>query len=192
MKPFFKLIIIFLVIPSLIGLYFFDNIKGYWRFKQYCAKDSGLKIYQKAESDKGWLVDSRSAAREVAVLSGVKFARFKDIKTDEYFDVEYISGSVNDNSSFKIGPSDFNIPTEYKWAGFSQVIKGELRLGKYGSELFDNNNNKIMGFYRFSYAKFNRDNMPLDMNPYVICDSPGMASRLTYEEYWAAIKSVFF
>lgn len=187
----FKLIIIFLVVPSLIGLYFLENIKGYYSFRQYCQKYAGLKIYQKVNPNEGWLVDSRSAAKELAILNGVRFTRYKDIKTKEYFDVEYISGKATDNSSFKITSSNFNVSTEYNWVGFSREIKRELRLGSHGNELFDNDGNKLMEFNNFSYAKFNRDRMPLDMNPYLICDSSNIAVRLTSKEYWAIIESIF-
>ena len=169
MKPFFKFIVIVSIIPLLIGLYFFDNIKGYYRFKQYCEKEAGFKSYQKLDRDHGWLVDELGDPMAIAYLEGVKFARYKDYLTEKYFDMKYVSGDPHKKGSFSIVESNLNEDVKYRWVNVSHFIGGEERLSKFGNELIDNEGNKILGVYEFSYAKFDRKYTPLDMNPVSRC-----------------------
>lgn len=75
MKPFFKFIIIVSIIPLLIGLYFFDNIKGYYRFKQYCEKEGGLKVYEAIKKGVGLLAKDKDEAHSAALLENIGFVR---------------------------------------------------------------------------------------------------------------------
>ena len=57
----FKLsIAIMIAFVLFIGLYFFDNIKGYYHFTQYCKNEGGLKIYEKLEKGLGMMDDDNS------------------------------------------------------------------------------------------------------------------------------------
>lgn len=191
MKPLFKFLSFVVGIPLFFGVFFFDNIKGYYRFKQYCENEAGFKLYKSVELNRGWLAPTKSGAMEIAFLDGVSFSRYKDIDSNQYFDVKYLSGKSYDINSFAISPSDKNIKTDYTWKNFSKDIPGEKRLSSSGIEVFDGGGNKMFGFYKFSYEKYNREHLPLDMNPYIICDSSKIGDRYSYDERISLLKSAF-
>lgn len=168
---------------------FSDNVKGYYKFKEYCKKDAGFRFYKPIVKESAWFVPSRTDAMEIAALKDVSFARYK--YGDEYFDVKFISGKPYEITSFEVTPSDMSLKTTYELVNFSKAINGEQRLSISGREVIDESGDKAIGFYKFSYAKFDRDYTPLDMNPYLICDSSVVGDRFTYDEYWAAFNSAF-
>jgi len=183
--------IIFITVVLLLVYVFSDNIHGYYRFNKYCEAESGFKIYKNLESNHGWLVSGRSEAKEVSYFNGVKFARYKDIKTGEYFDVKYINGSPDNDKSFEITPSNFHDSVKYKWVNFSKKINNEVRLGANGHEVFDDLGIKMIGFYNFTYEKFNRDYMPLDMNPIVRCPEARETQRASFDSLVDDVNSAF-
>lgn len=191
MKPFFKFITVIFGVPLVFGIIFFDNIKGYYRFKQYCESEAGFRFYKPVEPNHGWLAPTKSGAMEIAYLDGVSFSRYKDIDSNQYFDVKYVSGKPYDVNSFSILPSDTSIKINYRWESFSKDVSGEKRLSSSGSEIFDLNGNKMFGFYKFSYEKYNRKYLPLDMNPYITCDSSKIGERYSYSEWIALLKASF-
>lgn len=191
MKSFFKFITIVSAAPLLIGLFFFDNIKGYYRFKQYCEKESGFKIYEKLNSGYGWLVDDFGEPMHVAYLKGVKFVRYKDKLTDKYFDMKYLSGDPHLKKSFHISDANFDEITKYRWTNVSYFVSGELRLSKYGNEVIDDSGKKILGVYEFSYAKFDRDHTPLDMNPVVRCSMHYKSQQEAFDSWVEKMNYLF-
>lgn len=180
---------LFIIFAFFIVYIFSDNVKGYFKFKEYCKKDAGFRFYKPIVKESAWLVPSRAEAMEIAALTDVAFTRYKD--GDEYFDVKYISGKSYEFTSFEVAPSDMSMKTAYKLVSISKAIHGEQRLSISGREVIDESGSKALGFYTFSYEKFDRDYTPLDMNPYLVCDSSVVSSRLTYDEYWAAFNSAF-
>jgi hypothetical protein len=191
MKPFLKFFTVVFGIPLVFGVIFFDNIKGYYRFKQYCESEAGFKLYAPVEPNRGWLAPTRSEAMKIAFLNGVSFSRYKDIDSKQYFDVRYVSGKPYDINSFVISPSDESVKTDYRWEYFSKDIFGEKRLSSNGSEVFDGDGKKMFGFYSFSYEKYNRKYLPLDMNPYIICFSSEIGDWYSHDERIALLKSAF-
>lgn len=179
-----------LIITTFSLIYIFsDNVKGYFKFKEYCKKDAGFRFYKPIVKESAWFVPSRADAMEISALKDVSFARYKD--GDEYFDVRYISGKPYEITSFEMTPSNMNMKTVYELVNVSKTIHGEQRLSISGREVIDESGSKALGFYTFSYEKFDRDYTPLDMNPYLVCDSSVVSNRLTYDEYWAAFNSAF-
>src|SRR5690606_5791895 len=96
-----------LLIPLLIGLYFAENIKGQFRFMQYCWKEGGLKVYEPLERGVGWEADSYYRAKSVASMDGVGFVRFYDNKKELYMDVIYVGGNVGLDSSYRAAAANF-------------------------------------------------------------------------------------
>jgi hypothetical protein len=131
----------------------------------------------------------RADTMEIAALTNVSFVRYND--GDKYLDIKFISGKPYEFTSFEVISSDMSIKTVYELVNISKAIHGEQRLRISGREVIDESGDKVLGFYRFSYAKFDRDYTPLDMNPYLICDSSVVSNRFTYDKYWAAFNSAF-
>lgn len=170
MKPFFKFIVIVSIIPLLIGLYFFGNIKGYYRFKHYCAKDGGLQVYESLEKGEGWWAKDEYEARVAAVLEHVGFVRYFDKKQSKIYDLRYLGGDPQLDSSFVTDLSDESKNILYKLNYINEAVKNELRLRKYGYEISDFSTGRLLArFYMYSYSKFDRDKTVLDMPSGVTC-----------------------
>ncbi|WP_331351681.1 hypothetical protein [Cellvibrio sp. UBA7671] len=180
---------LFIIFAFFLAYVFSDNVKGYFKFKEYCKKEAGFHFYKPIVKKSAWFVPSRADAMEISALKDVSFARYKD--GDEYFDVKYNSGKPYELTSFEVSPSDMSMKTAYKLVNISKAIHGEQRLSVSGREVVDESGGKVLSFYMFSYANFDRDYTPLDMNPYLLCDSPVVSDRLTYDDYWAAFNSAF-
>jgi hypothetical protein len=173
------------------GYVFSDNVIGYFRFQEYCEKEAGFKLYQKLDGNQGWLVDELGDPMAIAYLEGVKFARYKDHLTENYFDVKYISGDPHKKGSFIVGEADLKEDVKYRWVNVSYFVSGEARLSKFGNELIDSKGNKILGVYEFSYAKFDRDYTPLDMNPVSRCPWHYKSQREAFLAWAEQMNSLF-
>lgn len=95
----------FLIIISIIFLsifaFFFSNIKGYYRFKQYCEAEGGLRVYEPLEKNVGWLADDFENARLVALLDRGDFVRYTDKNGREIYDMRYLGGNPVSDSSYE-------------------------------------------------------------------------------------------
>lgn len=169
MKPFFKFIVIVSIIPLLIGLYFFDNIKGYYRFKQYCAKEGGLRVYQPLEKSVGWWADDYDSAHMAAQLKYVAFVRYRDKKDGKEYDLTYMGGDPQRDSSFNKNSADQSKEIVYFWKNINKKISGESRLMRYGEEILNTNNKILVSYYMLGYEKFNRSHTLLDAPSEVYC-----------------------
>lgn len=156
MKPFFKFMVIISIIPLLIGLYFFDNIKGYYRFKQYCEAEGGLKVYEPIKKGVGLLAKDKDDAYSAALLKNIGFVRYKD-EDGNFYDIRYIGGHPQHDSSYKRKPSDLSIILNYEWRVINMKFMHESRLGKSGYEIFDLTKKIALVKYSiFYYSKFDR------------------------------------
>lgn len=183
--------VLFFVLILFLGYVYSDNVKGYYKFKSYCEKEAGFQSYQKLNRGHGWLVDDLGDPMAIAYLEGVKFSRYKDYLTEKYFDMKYVSGDPHKKSSFSIVESNLKEDVKYKWVNVSYFIDGEERLSKFGNELIDNEGNKILGVYEFSYAKFDRKYTPLDMNPVSRCPWYYKSQREAFSAWAEKMNSLF-
>lgn len=168
MKPFFKFIAIVSVIPLLIVLYFFDNIKGYYRFKQYCEKEGGLKVYQPLEKNVGWLTKDYLYARTISSIDHVDFARYQD--DEGVFDLKYKGDKREVDSSYLKTLASDSKTVIYRWDRVNRMVPNELRLARSGYEIFDINTNKLMvRYYYFNYSRFDRSKTILDAPSSISC-----------------------
>ncbi|WP_028449197.1 hypothetical protein [Chitinibacter tainanensis] len=151
-------LIIFTVVTGLIVLLFYDNIRGYYRFKAICEKEGGLRVYQKLEPGVGWMADSEYYARSAALLKNVGFARYTNPTTHISYDIRYLKGNPGNDASFDKRPADLALPVLYAWERVSVQIQGELRLKRFGYEITDLQKQQLVArIYEFSYSQFNQD-----------------------------------
>lgn len=152
MKDAIKIIISLSIIPLLIGIFFFSNIKGYYRFKQYCEAEGGLRVYEKLERNVGWLAKDKYEAMQVSSLSGVGFVRYTDDKDKRIYDVKYIEGNPQYDNSYEFKVSDDKPSTKYVWKSIDEPISDEIRLSRFGHEILSISDNKILiRYFMFSY-----------------------------------------
>ena len=104
MKALAKFFGVLLAIALLIVWYFFDNIKGYYAFKEYCEKEGGLTVYEPLEKNVGWSVNDKYQAKYISSLSGVAYTYYQDRSGAGYL-VKYLGGDVNNDSSYEIKKS---------------------------------------------------------------------------------------
>lgn len=139
-------IIIGVVFPSVFA-FFFSNIKGYYRFKQYCEAEGGLRVYEPLERNVGWLADDYNDAHVAAQLKYTGFVRYTDKEDGKAYDLKYLDGDPQHEKSV------------YKFKFLNEEVFNESRLGKYGYEIHDLRNGEIsVQYYMFGYSKFNRNN----------------------------------
>ncbi len=169
MKPFFKFIAIVSIIPLLVGLYFFDNIKGYYRFKQYCEKEGGLRVYEPLEKNVGWWADDYDSAHMAAQLKYVAFVRYIDKKDGNEYDLQYVGRDPQRDSSFKQLPADQSKKIKYFWKNINEKIDGEIRLMRYGEKVLNIDNKVLVSYNMLGYEKFNRSHTLLDAPSEVYC-----------------------
>ena len=153
-----KLVMIFCAIPIvfclLIGLYFFENIKGYYRFKYYCETDGGLRIYKKLERGLGFSVNDSSESLSLVKFEGVGFVRFYE--NGVAYDLKYISGKRSSRLSYeKTLASKESV--KYLWVSKINLIDHVPRLYEISYEIYDNDNNLNIIFKNYNYSFFERN-----------------------------------
>jgi hypothetical protein len=165
-----------LVISFLGVVFFFDNIKGYYKFKSYCSNEGGLHVYEPLQKNVGWLADDQSDARIASLLSGVSFVRYTDAHDNKSYDVIYLGGSTYRDKSYEVSLSDEKKLVVYKFIRTATSLKNELRLREIENKAIRISDQKLMVEYSiFIYEKFDRANTILDMPSMVSChvEEPG-------------------
>ena len=76
------------LILGVVIIWFWPNIQGYYRFKQYCAREGGLQVYGKVLPNQGWLAVGTDPQyyKSPFYLGKVAFVRYQDA-TGARFDV---------------------------------------------------------------------------------------------------------
>ncbi len=148
-----KLLIITGMVFLSIFAFFFGNIKGYYRFKQYCEVEGGLRVYEPLEKNVGWLAQDEYAAKQAAFFSGVGFVRYTDKANGKTYDVKYIGGKPQRDESYIKEDSNEAQVVRYVWKFIDLPISNELRLSRSGYEVFDSNKNQLaVSFYMIGYS----------------------------------------
>lgn len=180
-----KLTVFILAIPLLVAVYFFENIKGYYRFKWYCENEGGLKVYEKLEKNKGWMADDKLSARSAAQLKYVDFVRFPDKKNkNKFYDMRYNGGHPGRNDSYKISEYEENKTETYYWKFSSGRLPDELRLTKQTYKVMGaNRENVLIVFNRFGYSKFDRNKTLLAAPSGVGCYDLSEGKKLINENF---------
>jgi hypothetical protein len=170
-KFFSKKLLIIAAIPLLIMIYFFDNIKGQYRFMQYCKNEGGLRVYESVVRGVGWQAKDYYDARSAFQLEGVGFIRYIDTKGDKKtYDLRYMGGDRDSDSSYKKLTIDETKEINYVWTIEISTVPSEVRLNKTSYKVFDNSNNKLVAIYnRFIYSQFDQDNSLFSVPSYVSC-----------------------
>lgn len=168
------------VLAAIIVIFFFENICGYFRFKELCAQEKNLQIINKIEPDVGWIFNegmpsSRSSVFKVASLPHVKFVRFLDYDDKQLYDVSYIGANkpakILNNNSYNKDFKEFydvrlaNLEKKpvYAWKQVRENLPNELRTGRYGDRIIDLRTEKIIvNLTSIGYGLFDRGNTLFD------------------------------
>jgi hypothetical protein len=140
-------------------IWFWSNIQGYYRFKQYCAREGGLKVYGKVLPDQGWLAVGSDPYNYKApfYLGKVAFVRYQDA-TGARFDVYAKPNPWPKDPEYIFQPVDKGKPVLYILKYVHESVLNELRLGVNKSIVLSTKNNKeIISYTSVSYSHFDRD-----------------------------------
>jgi hypothetical protein len=170
MRPKISFIGYLSIAPLLIGLIFFSNIKGYFRFISICAQEGGLRVYEPLEKNVGWWAKDKYQARAAALLAGVGFVRYTDKADNITYDIRFLGGNPQKDSSFIKSPADTSKLLTYQWRYINGRLENELRLGRQGYEILDISDDRVLvRFYIFGYSILDRDHTPLETRASVGC-----------------------
>ncbi len=154
-----KFFIRFLIVIGLIVIWFWPNIHGQYRFKQYCAREGGLKVYGKVLPDQGWLAAGTDPQEYKLPFSfkRVAFVRYQD-KTGARFDVYIKPNPWPKDPDYVFQPVDESKPVMYMLKYQDGFLPGELRLARSQYAIFSILKNKvIVSHTRFGYRQFDQD-----------------------------------
>jgi hypothetical protein len=168
---FSKKLLIIAAIPLLIVIYFFDNIKGQYRFHQYCKNEGGLRVYEALEKKEGLEAKDYYSARSALQLKHVEFVRFIDIENNNrLYDLKYTGGNREFDSSYQKFPANESKEASYVWTIETSFVQGESRLNRTSYKIIDKKNGKLAAVYKvFVYSQFDQNKSLFSAPSYVYC-----------------------
>ena len=146
-----------LALILLVALYFADNIRGYYRFKELCATEAGLKVYQPLERGVGWLTEGRlQDAGAMTHLDAVAFVRYRNSEDGHWYDVYRVARRKVGDDDYAQQPADLGKPVMYQRKWSTKPLPNESRMGITKDEFIDLRTNQIVATYtELGYSKFN-------------------------------------
>jgi hypothetical protein len=102
-----------------------DVFWNYYQFKQLCAAEGGLKVYEKLEKGKGWEVQSLGDSLSKIyshTIPNASFFRAKkgigfppsDVPIGNLVDIRYLGGPTLPMSSYDVKAADLTVPITYR------------------------------------------------------------------------------
>ena len=148
-------------IALLIGLYFLDNIRGYYRFKEICEKEAGLHVYQPLDRNVGWSVtEGRIEATGFPVgFNEVAFVRYRKEKDGNLYDVYRVPKLKVGDPGYAEQLADGSKAVVYQYhVQLIHDLPNEIRMGANHYEITDLRTAQLAVRYSgFGYSKFNPD-----------------------------------
>jgi len=164
------------LIFGVVIIWFWPNIQGHYRFKQYCSQEGGIRIYGEVLPDQGWLAagNSPSDYRTPFSFKRVAFVRYQDT-SGALFDVYAKPNVWPYGPDYILRPADQSKIVMYMLK-YKTVrnIPGELRLNKWSYEIFSVNEDKLLAVStNFRYEQFEQDKTFLAAPSGVMCEENG-------------------
>lgn len=147
-------------IALLIGLYFSENIRGYYRFKSLCEKEAGARTFESLQPGVGWMVaGGRPEETEFLVaFEEIAFVRYRSEKDGNLYDVHRVPKLKVGDSSYVIRPADLSKTVVYEYRVTQGRVKDEARLGISRAEVLNLQVSAVVYSYtKFGYSKFDPD-----------------------------------
>lgn len=140
------------------ALYFSSNIRGYYRFKEICSIDAGLRVYVPLRRDVGWNASELDAPILLYFYEEIHFVRhstdghtFKDlVRTSD-------RSSTSDNG-FRAIPLDSSKQPTYNYQTVLENVANETRMYKRGAIVTEVATGKVVAtFQDYVYRIFEPD-----------------------------------
>jgi hypothetical protein len=161
LTPLLKLLIWSSVIALAVGLYFFENITGYYRFQEICQKEAGLRIYRPLVRNVGWVVDAVQIENATFPLlfEQVAFTRYRNEKDGNMYDIYRVPKAKVVDLGYAQQYADVSNLVGYQFSIKTLRLPDETRMGVQIYEVKDVKNNEVVAKYsRFTYSKFDVNN----------------------------------
>jgi len=143
------------VAVGVIGLYFSSNVRGYYRFKEICEKEGGLRVFHPLKKGAGWKAKKHWGHLMAAHLEHVAFVRYVD---GAEYDIRYRGGLVGLDESYDISLADEKKPVVYELVAINQSLAGETRTSRSGYEVREIATGRLMvRWYQIGYSTFDQD-----------------------------------
>lgn len=156
MRKAMKAIVIVVVVIFGGLLYFADNIRGYYRFKEMCGVEGGLRVYHPLKKGVGWMTMKHGGRLGMAQMKDVAFVRYAD--QGLLFDMRYRSGPLGVEASYEIAPADETKPVVYELRVVDERLAGERRTSRSGYEVREIASDRLMlRWYQIAYSTFDQD-----------------------------------
>lgn len=185
MKAFAKSLSVFLLaicfFLTVIGLIFFDNIKGYYTFKEYCEKEGGLTVYEPIEKNVGWWAKDKTDARFAASLDHIGFVRYLE-KDNQLYDLKPVGPRNTLNPEHEVNNANLAVEPIYKLESESYSSRSPHQPSRVTYQVKNFSNEKlIVKFNIYHYGFFNEERTPMGVNQKFSCFDDVV---LPYERQW--------
>jgi hypothetical protein len=154
-----------ITITSVIALWFVwkaDVFWNYYEFKQLCAAEGGLKVYEKLEKGKGWDLEqaseqvARSYLSRMPNIAFIRVPKANDsppplIAPGTLVDVRYLGAPALPTTSYSFEAADAALPVSYRI--YSDAIdEQDSRITRFWFEVRAKNTEKPM--LRYTQLRF--------------------------------------
>jgi hypothetical protein len=137
--------------------YFAENIRGYYRFKELCETEGGLRVLHPLQKGVGWRVSSHGGGLEAASFRDVAFVRMPNAQ-GQLMDFRYRGGRSWDERSYEATPIDEAKPVIYEIKWTDERLPGERRTSRSGWEMREIATGRLMArWYQIGYSTFDQD-----------------------------------
>ena len=159
MRRILKILVWPVGIALAIGLYFSDNIRGYYRFKEICAKEAGLRVYEPLQKGEGWQASGEiDAGYLLHYYDGISFVRYSDDKKNLQDLVRTTVKKDFSDDGFRPQPVDSSRQPRYVYYEEFKKFDGEVRMNSRISTVTNIQSGKTVVTYQdFTYRLFNPD-----------------------------------
>lgn len=162
MKFILRTLMVLVLVVLLTLLYFSGNIRSYYRFKEICKNEAGLRVKEPIKSGEGWIapgINGDSNARYLlGSYEGIQYVRY--VKTNgianDFALVKSAQGSGYIN--YAESSADVRLVPLYEFREIIQKVQTETRLNSYLSEVRNTTTNKlVIRYLNFTYRLFEPD-----------------------------------
>ncbi len=183
MRRVVKVALAVLAIPVAFFVYFAPNVHGYYRFKQMCEAEGGLRIYHKLQKGVPWQADPLTKYSAAAHQDLVQFVRVEE--EGQLRDMRRL-GPKGNRDSYQTVPANVSLAPVYEVRLTLQRPPGEVRLNRASYEIREVDTGRLMvRWYEFGYSLFDQDRTLLAAPSNVVChDSQAVFSESLFVTFF--------
>jgi hypothetical protein len=186
-KTLIKISVVIAVLGAAYTVYYWEAIKGQWKFEELCEKEGGSRFYGRVEKDVGWEVvvseNDEHAYKSPFYFGHVAFVRFKDEK-GILRDVYLTAGKTQWKKGYDIRPADMNKQPKYRYTSEHIMLPSNYRMSRSNTNVIDIEKNKLLARRSsFAYEWRSPDESFLNAPTSVVCPVGRESDDFSYSIY---------